>query len=205
MHKEILSETQIKLLNLISFASKKGFYLVGGTAIALHIGHRESIDFDLFRYEEFDPKEIDNLLRRAEVFWQKKYVSRSENCTGVIADVKCTFFAYPFHIEANESFEKYIKIPDLLTLAAMKAYALGRRAKWKDYVDLYFIIRDYYAIEEVALKTKEIFQGAFNESIFREQLHYFDDIDYSEEVEYIIPSPPSDAEIREFLRKASLS
>ncbi|EKD29699.1 MAG: hypothetical protein ACD_78C00314G0004 [uncultured bacterium (gcode 4)] len=205
MHKEILSETQIKILNLISFASKKWFYLVGGTAIALHIGHRESVDFDLFRYEEFDPKEIDNLLRGAGVFWQKKYVSRTENCTGVIADVKCTFFAYPFHIEANESFEKYIKIPDLLTLAAMKAYALGRRAKWKDYVDLYFIIRDYYTIEEIALKTKEIFQWAFNESIFREQLHYFDDIDYSEEVEYIIPSPPNDAEIREFLRKASLS
>lgn len=205
MYKEILSPTQIKLLNLISFASKKWFYLVGGTAIALHIGHRKSIDFDLFRYEEFDPKEIDNLLRKAGAFWQKKYVSRGENCTGVIADVKCTFFAYPFHIEANESFEKYIKTPDLLTLAAMKAYALGRRAKWKDYVDLYFIIRDYHTIEEIVSKTKEIFQWAFNESIFREQLHYFDDIDYSEEVEYIIPSPPSDAEIREFLRKASLS
>ena len=38
-------------------------------------------------------------------------------------------------------------MPDLLHLAAMKAYALGRRAKWKDYVDLYFILKDFYSSE----------------------------------------------------------
>jgi hypothetical protein len=86
----------------------------------------------------------------------------------------------------------------------MKAYAIGRRAKWKDYVDIYFIIRDYYSIDQIVLKTREIFQGGFNESIFREQLHYFDDINYAEAVEYLIPNPPSDDEIKEFLRIESL-
>ena len=47
MHKEILSENQIELLTLVK-QFKRDFYLVGGTAIALHIGHRRSIDFDLF-------------------------------------------------------------------------------------------------------------------------------------------------------------
>ena len=53
MHKEILSEEQAKLLPLVKTFSKN-FGLVGGTAIALHIGHRESLDFDLFSLEKFN-------------------------------------------------------------------------------------------------------------------------------------------------------
>lgn len=118
--------------------------------------------------------------------------------------MKCTFFAYPFPIEAKIDFEDTIRLPSLLDLAAMKAYALGRRAKWKDYVDLYFIIHDHYSVDKIASRAKEIFQGSFSASIFREQLHYFDDINYTEEVHYLIPSPPSDDEVRKFLRLASL-
>ena len=64
MHKEILSSEQLKLLPILPFAKKKGFYLVGGTAIALYLGHRESIDFDLFRRKEFQPESINNILRQ---------------------------------------------------------------------------------------------------------------------------------------------
>lgn len=81
----------------------------------------------------------------------------------------------------------------------MKAYALGRRAKWKDYVDLYFLIRDHYTISEISQKTLEIFEGNFNTKLFREQLCYFEGINYDEEVEYLIPNPPSDAEVKRFL------
>jgi len=49
MYREILTQKQIELLPLIK-SFKKEFYLVGGTAIALYIGHRRSIDFDLFKY-----------------------------------------------------------------------------------------------------------------------------------------------------------
>ncbi|MEK7627106.1 MAG: hypothetical protein AAB397_00805, partial [Patescibacteria group bacterium] len=71
---------------------------------------------------------------------------------------------------------------DLLTLASMKAFALGRRAKWKDYVDLYFIIKDHFLINEIVKKANKIFGHEFNEKIFRTQLAYFEDINYSEEI-----------------------
>jgi len=48
MHKEILDNNQLSLLDLVK-SFRREFYLVGGTAIALHIGHRRSIDFDLFK------------------------------------------------------------------------------------------------------------------------------------------------------------
>ncbi len=73
---------------------------------------------------------------------------------------------------------------DLISLAALKAYALGRRSKWKDYVDLYFIFKNGVSLREVIEKAQDIFGDNFNEKIFKSQLAYFDDIDYSEKVFY---------------------
>ena len=82
-------------------------------------------------------------------------------------------------------FDDTVKIPDILTLAAMKAYALGRRAKWKDYVDLYFTMQKYHGIKKIVEKAKQIYKTEFNEKLFRSQLAYFKDINYSEEVIYM--------------------
>ncbi|BFT94841.1 MAG: hypothetical protein MNSN_10390 [Minisyncoccus archaeiphilus] len=98
-----------------------------------------------------------------------------------------------------------IKVPDLLTLAALKAYALGRRTKWKDYVDMYFILSNYFSMKAVVQKTSIIFGNSFNEKIFREQLAYFKDIDYSERVEYVKGFEVADGTIKRALIEFSLS
>ncbi len=69
---------------------------------------------------------------------------------------------------------------------------------WKDYVDLYFILKDQYDLRELSARAMEIFGIYFNEKLFREQLCFFDDIDYSEKVEYI-GDEINDGEIRKFL------
>ncbi len=94
-------------------------------------------------------------------------------------------------------------MPSLLDLSAMKAYALGGRAKWKDYVDLFFILKKYFSCNEIVNKAKELFNSFFNDKLFREQLSYFDDIDYSEEVEYI-GKEVSEEEIKSFLVDAAV-
>jgi hypothetical protein len=93
-------------------------------------------------------------------------------------------------------------MPSLLTLAAMKAFALGRRAKWKDYVDLYFILRYHYTIEAISKECEDIFGTQFSPKLFREQLAFHKDIDHSESIEYLIP-PIDEAEIKEFLIDAA--
>lgn len=87
----------------------------------------------------------------------------------------------------------------------MKAFALGRRAKWKDYVDLYFIIKYHYSILEISQKAKEIFGDEFIEKQFLAQLGYFKGINYEEEVTYLIPNPPTEEEIQQFLTEVSIS
>lgn len=193
MYLNILSKEQLLQLRLLQFFNKD-FVLVGGTAIALQLGHRRSIDFDLFRSKPFSKNKIKEIFKSNGIQFQLLH----EDYDGLhilVNDVKWTFFYYPFQIKAKIKFEKYIQIPSLLTLAAMKAYALGRRLKWKDYVDLYFLLLNNFSIEEVSKEAKEIFQEGFSEKLFRQQLSYFEGIDYSESIEWIGKSK-TEAEIK---------
>ena len=202
MHKEILTKEQVNLLPLIKLFSQD-FGLVGGTAIALYIGHRRSIDFDLFTGKKFD-----NLKIRKKILKVKKIerVLRDENdqYAVVIDGVRFTFFSYPFKINFSKNFKDIIKLPNLLTLAAMKAYALGRRVKWKDYVDLYFVMKKYNGLAGIIRKSKQIFRSEFNEKLFRSQLAYFQDIDYSEKIIYMSEFKTKDNIIRKELKEFSL-
>ncbi len=80
----------------------------------------------------------------------------------------------------------------------MKALALERRAKWKDYVDIYFILHDYFTIEEICTEAEKIFNDQFSGKLFRQQLAFHKDIDYTEAVEYLVQPVPED-EIKSFL------
>jgi len=203
MRQEILTKEQIKLLPLVK-KFIKDFGLVGGTAIALQIGHRRSIDFDLFSDREFNNGKIRQMIIKSGHKIGQVYKDELGQFTFFADKVQFTFFHYPFKIEFSEPFEKILKMPDLLTLAAMKAYALGRRAKWKDYVDLYFIINKYHSIKKIIARGKDIFKAEFNERIFREQLAYFEDLDYREEVDYLPGFAVSEEKIKKALIKFGL-
>lgn len=200
MHKEILNNNQLELLPLVKHF-KREFYLVGGTAIALHLGHRRSIDFDLFKSGRLVLKRILNKISAFRSYTVTRRVEEQLNLT--MNDVKFTFFEYPYPIDANCKFEDIIKLPDLLSLASMKVFALGRRSKWKDYVDLYFILKDHYTVKQIVVASENIYGQLFSEKLFRAQLSYFDDIDYSEDIEYLVKQP-SDKEIKKFLTETAL-
>lgn len=122
----------------------------------------------------------------------------------LVGGVKVTFFQYPFPVVPEDNFRDVFRLPSLLSLAAMKAYALGRRSKWKDYVDLYFLLKDCFSLAEVSAKATELFGELFSEKLFRAQLSYFDDVDYTEQVEYLVPNPPTEQEIKAKLTELSI-
>ncbi len=179
MHKEILTENQKKLLPLIKYFSKD-YYLVGGTAIALHIGHRRSLDFDLFTKQNINRNQVKAIIQENNFSIEETIFEAYDQIHFIINNTKLTFFHFPYTINANINFGDVIQIPSLLELAAMKSYALGGRVKWKDYVDLYFLLKFHFSLEEITSRTKDIFGSYFNPKLFREQLCYFEDIDYSE-------------------------
>ena len=203
MHIEILNNNQKQLLPFIK-KYKRSYYLVGGTAIALHIGHRHSVDFDLFTEKKINFTSVKKDVA-VSGFPSTIITALSDQIHFIIHDVKLTFFEFPFLVEANEGYEGYLRMPDLISLAAMKAFALGGRGKWKDYVDLFFLIKGFFSINEISDKAKELFQDSFNPILFRKQLCYFGDINYSEQVVFLPGFETEETTIKDFLTEAALT
>lgn len=157
------------------------FYLAGGTALALQLGHRISVDFDFFSSE---PIEKNLLLKIKKLFPDKTIfpsVNNPQELTIFIDEVKITFLQYPFPLMIELVNYEGVKILDIKEIAATKAYTVGRRGSLKDYVDLYFIVFDNYAIlAEIIEIAEKKYGGEFNSRLFLEQLIYLDDVEEAE-------------------------
>ncbi len=102
MYIEILSETQKALLPYIA-QFKRTFYLVGGTALSLQIGHRQSIDFDLFTFKTTLNKTLIRQKLTHIPFSQRLLFEDADQIHLNINGIKTTFFAYPYDIPHLEN------------------------------------------------------------------------------------------------------
>jgi hypothetical protein len=175
MHTEALTEDGLKLFPAL--AAFDDFYLAGGTALALQIGHRLSIDFDLFRSTQIDRTllaKVKSVFPDAPV---EPVVNNPDELTAFVGPVKMTFLSYPFPL-----LEQLVSVGGLRMLSiresgATKAYTIGRRGTFKDYVDLYFILAEHHAsLEEIISMAERKFGPDFNSRLFTEQLLFMDDV-----------------------------
>jgi len=204
MNENVLTKEQKALAEEL-LPEMKNFYLVGGTALALQIGHRRSLDFDLASRQPIEPFNLERHLISKGFQIQRTFTATGDEYSALIQETKITFFYFPFDVQHPLSWDKgEITLPSIKDLGAMKAYALGRRSKWKDYVDLYFILKFHLQLEDLVQRTKSVFPGHFNSKLFREQLCYFDDMDYSESIAYL-EHAPSDKEVRNFLEEIAVT
>ena len=111
-HKEILTPEQHGLLPAVKLFAKD-FGLVGGTAVALHIGHRESIDFDLFTKDpgyDFAAKKLHRQFKRCAII-DEVFVDEDPEFTFMTNGVKVTFYHFEYRIPYAERFGAYITMP----------------------------------------------------------------------------------------------
>src|SRR3989338_11130111 len=176
MKLEVLTEAGKDILP--SLGKFEDFYLAGGTALALQIGHRISVDFDLFSEKEISKNLLDKVKRVFENKTVIPSVNNPDELTVFIDGVKTTFLKYPFPVQNKLIDYKGIKFLYVKEIAATKAYTVGRRGTIKDYVDLYFILSEKRSsLEEIIEMAKNKFGNEFNDRLFLEQLVYFSDIE----------------------------
>lgn len=197
----VLTKEQNDLLPLVG-QFKSEFYLVGGTAIALQIGHRKSIDFDLFQNQPLKPKHLKDRVESHSYEIEKVIIATSEEFTFFIHGAKITFYDYPYDIPHPVSFQNYCVMPTLLDLAAMKALAMGGRPQWKDYVDTYFLLKHHFSVKEICIRSEQLFGDMFSEKLYHQQLTYYEDINFDEQVSFT-GEPVSVEEIKEYLIKVA--
>ena len=139
MHAEILTKVQVEVLrNVAPIAQAAGFYLSGGTAVALHLGHRRSLDFDWFAAFDFDPDSVERKL--LTLLPSTTITSKAEGTLHALASgVQLSFlrYRYPFLQPVVGWTEFGCDLGSIPDLAAMKVAAVANRGSRKDFVDLY--------------------------------------------------------------------
>lgn len=176
MHLEVLTPKARELYPLLR--NFDGFYLAGGTALALQIGHRVSVDFDLFSASPIKKtllKKVEEIFSHNQI---KILVNNSSELSLLVDEVKITFLHYPFPLLKPLKNELGLSLTNIEEIGAMKAYTIGRRGSWKDYVDLYFLLKGGYSnLNSIISLAKEKYSEVFNDRLFLEQLIYLDDIE----------------------------
>ena len=180
-HLEVLPPAQRKLWAELT-AVPREFVLYGGTALALHLGHRDSLDFDFFSNR---PLDLTSLEAGVPFLAGARIVQRERNTLSAIVErgdrVKVSFFGVPHlprlllpHIAKGNN----LQIASLLDLAGTKASVLQMRAEAKDYIDIDALSRLGNITLPTALAAgKELYGSSFNPEITLKALSYFDDGD----------------------------
>lgn len=194
MHQEAITSKAKKLIKPLS--SLDNFYLADDTGLALQIGHRQSIDFDFFT-----PETLKGTLGKIETMFSPEIsVNQHDQLTVMINSVQVSFISYPYPIFGQFNNWQGLKILTPKTIAVMKAYALGRRATFKDYVDLYYIINlNICPLNEIINSAGKIFGTKFNDRLFLEQLVFLEDVK-QENIKFL-DQPVTKKKIKEFFEK----
>jgi hypothetical protein len=155
------------------------FVLYGGTAIALHLGHRESVDFDFFGNATFDPAKLATevpFMANAEI------TQREPNTLRGILDrggaVKVSFFGVPRIprlVTPHEAADNGLKVASLLDLAGTKASVVQARAETRDYIDIDALMSAGIDPPTVLAAGRAIYGPQFNPEITLKALSFFDD------------------------------
>ena len=203
LHKnpKIIAPKTFELIQqLQSLEFLNNFYLVGGTSLALQLGHRNSIDIDLFTQSEFD--DIDLMEKLNAVYETKTIYQKKNTIISLINNVKTDFIRhnYPFILPPIE--EEGIKFMSNEDISAVKLHAIIQSGKrLKDFIDIYFLL-EHFSMNQMI----EFFTQKYNYAspmIAVKAVNFFNDIDESIDPPQLL-NPLKVSQIRKRIGEATL-
>ena len=195
----LLPKTEILLLKMVEecpFLEK--YVLVGGSALAMYLCHRKSEDLDFFTYaDSSDRAEIFEYIKQFE---NKEILNQSDEQIDLLLDgVKVTFFNANWKFLEPQKTEAF-NLSSLEAIASMKVNVMFLRAKYRDYYDLYCLVKDGMSLREVFGHSKDVVEGV-TFKLFAIALVYIDDIE-DDNIAYLEPKEIiSKEKIRDFFQK----
>ena len=173
----VLPETMELLTGIMSKDALSGFYLAGGTALALQIGHRISVDLDLFGRRPFEPQDI---LDELKDYKPVSIMAQSKNILILnVKGVKVDFVNYNYPlIQAPKEIEG-LRLLSIQDIAAMKLSAIAGRGRKRDFYDLFFLLQKFSLDELIGSYLKKYKEGS--ELMIVRSLVYFEDAEEDDE------------------------
>lgn len=142
------------LLSQQSFIKEKGWYLAGGTALALQWDHRVSVDLDFFtRQSDFDAEYI---ISRLSAYQWVTTLREKGTLYGELKGAKISFISYPYFVPKQPFIShKFINILNAKDIAVMKILAISQRGKKRDFFDLYFYLINNESLIELLNRVND--------------------------------------------------
>ena len=202
LHKQTVLESTLDLLKKIqALPNMSGMRLVGGMALALHLGHRKSVDLDLFgRFDE-------HVSFRYLLMQSGHAADGAEN--GVVQSlrvdgVKVDFVNYPYSWLQDSVVDDGVVLAAIPDIVAMKLSAAANRGRKKDFIDIAFLLDSLSLREMFELYQRKLSVSEFSFAL--RGLTYFDDAEDDPMPEMLIPvtwegvKRKIESHVREFVR-----
>lgn len=176
-HLKVLNKNQLKILKYWKLPSRYKFYLAGGTALAVQLGHRTSIDFDFYTQRHFEGKSI---VKKLEEHFSSLKVSlqRKDTLLTEVEETGLSFFYYKYPLVGSLIDFQTIKIASLEDIAAMKMAAIVQRGTKRDFIDVYYLL-EKYSLERLLEFTIKKYPG-YQKMLVLRALVYFEDAEKGE-------------------------
>lgn len=175
-HSEAISfEVHETAKRLAGVEKLSNFYLAGGTALALHLGHRRSVDLDFFTAQAFNE---DALIAAFQKLPELAILSKSEQTVYLhLSKTKVSFIGYHYPMLFPLDYFEELAVADVRDIAAMKMSALASRGSRRDFVDVYFVARQYGLPSLLELFRQKFAKANYSILHLRKALTYFADAD----------------------------
>ena len=166
-----------KTANLIKLLQKKkpnflsSFYLSGGTALSLQIGHRESEDLDFFNQNSFNLQNLQQQLKHLGKLENTELAEGTVNA--FLKGVKLQFLEYPYSLIKPIIKWQSLKLSSVEDIACTKLQTIGVRGSKKDFIDLYFLLKKYSLTELFKLMDKKYPKVNYSKTHIMKSLVYF--------------------------------
>lgn len=199
MEDYVLSNKQKKIIGKLGFLRRYGFYLAGGTALALQLGHRRSQDLDFYTPKHFQSKNLLNKLEEVIRSKATRYSLASNMLFIRILGVDLSFVWYEYPLIKPKVKMDSIDLASKEDIGGMKILAIIQRATKRDYIDTYFLIKEF-GLEKLLGFAKAKYTE-FNPYLALRALRYFVDVEKRKEKRgrLCIYSRITWPEIKEFL------
>ncbi len=202
MFAQALLPDTVRAVKLISeIPSIQKAYLAGGSALTLHLGHRISVDLDFFTQKKFDQNKLAIELSSVKEFREEGKSWGS--VWGFVAETKFSIFYYQYPLLQKTIAFEGINISDKKDIAAMKIRALEDRGTKRDFVDAYFLAKEF-SLEQMSSFYDQKY-GCLNDHLYTilRSLDYFADADSDERPLKMLTSVSWD-EVKQFFKQESI-
>ena len=177
MHLNILNSRQLKIFPQLIFLEKLGFYMAGGTALALQLGHRTSLDFDFYNIKHFSSSDLYNKIENIFKYNSEKISTAKDTLLCLVSEVDMSFFWYSHKLIDNPIKVKGVLLASLQDIAAMKLIAISSRPAQRDYIDIFYLLKKFTLEEMFAFGYKKY--PNFNHYLALRALTFFKDLEDS--------------------------